>query len=84
MKYVLGTALALALVTPALADQFYIVENPSTKKCTVVEQKPADTSVVVMGNGRVYTTRSAAESAVKTICTESTGSSTTTTTTIEK
>ena len=77
MKYALGAMLTVALITPALSQQFYIVQNPSTKQCTVVEEKPTDTSVVVMGN-RVYTSRSEAQSAVRTVCTETTGSGGTT------
>ena len=77
MKYALGVILTTALITPALSQQFYIVQNPSTKQCTVVEEKPTDTSVVVMGN-RVYTSRSEAQSAVRTVCTETTGSGGTT------
>lgn len=73
MKYAIGAALTLALVTPAAAQEFYVVQNPSTKQCTVVEEKPTDTSVVVMGD-KVYTSRSEAESAVRTVCTETTGS----------
>ena len=85
MKYVLGTALTLALITPALAQEFYIVQEPSTKRCTVVAEKPTSSSMIVMGNGKVYTSRSAAETAVKEVCTTSTtGSSTTTTTTVPR
>jgi hypothetical protein len=83
MKYILGTALTLALVTPAVSAEFYIVQEPSTKRCTIVTERPADRAVVVMGNGRVYATRSEAETAVKEVCTSgTTGSSTTTTTTV--
>lgn len=85
MKYILGAVVSIALLTPALADEFYVVQNPTTKDCTVTEQKPADSKTIVMGNGHVYTSRSEAQSAVKTVCTESTtGSSTSTTTTIKK
>lgn len=84
MKYVLAAALAVAFVTPALAEDFYIVQNPTTRKCTVVEQRPTDTKTIVMNNGHVYTSRSQAESAVKTVCTDTTGSSSTTTTTTVK
>jgi hypothetical protein len=77
MKYALGAMLTVALITPALSQQFYIVQNPSTKQCTVVEEKPTDTSVTVMGN-RVFTSRSEAQSAIRTVCTETTGSGGTT------
>lgn len=82
MKHVVVTALTLALVSPALAAEFYIVQEPSTKKCTVVAEKPTTSATIVMGNGKVYTSRTEAETAVKEVCTTSTtGSSTTTTTT---
>jgi hypothetical protein len=85
MKYLLGAALTLALVTPALSQEFYIVQEPATKKCTIVEEKPTSETMVVMGNGKVYTTRTEAESAIKEVCTtSSTTGSTTTTTTIER
>jgi hypothetical protein len=83
MKYVLGTALTLALITPALSAEFYIVQEPSTKRCTVVTERPTSSAMIVMGNGKVYTSRSEAETAVKEVCTSgTTGSSTTTTTTV--
>ncbi|HEX2215813.1 MAG TPA: hypothetical protein VHG27_03835 [Xanthobacteraceae bacterium] len=83
MKYIAGTILALALVSPAAAAEFWIVQDMSTKRCTIVEQRPTtSTSVTVMGGGKVYTSRTEAESAVKEVCTDgATGSTTTTTTT---
>jgi len=84
MKYLLGAALSVALLTPALADEIYVVQNPTTKDCTVTAQKPTDSKTIVMGNGHVYTSRTEAEGAIKTVCTETTGNSTSTTTTIKK
>jgi vancomycin permeability regulator SanA len=56
-----------ALATPALAD-FWIVQDSSTKKCTIVEKKPTDTKVVVVGgDGKVYKTRAEAETEMKTV-----------------
>jgi hypothetical protein len=84
MKYILGTVLTLALTSPVLAAEFYIVQEPSTKNCTIVSEKPTSSTTVVMGNGKVYTSRSQAETALKEVCTSSTtgsGSSTTITTT---
>jgi len=41
MKAILaGAALAAAFVSPALAD-FFIVQDATTKRCTIVEQRPA-------------------------------------------
>lgn len=69
-KMILATTL-LAFATPALAD-FYIVQDTSTKKCTIVDKKPTTTTTTVVGgDGKVYTTRVEAENAMKTekICT---------------
>jgi hypothetical protein len=45
---------------PALAD-FYIIQNKSDKKCTVVEQKPADTKPMVVLGSKTYKTKTGAE-----------------------
>lgn len=84
---VAGVALA-AFATPAMAD-FYVVQDTSTKRCTIVEQKPTTSTTVVVGGGQVYTSRTEAETAMKSVevCTSgsaSGGSSTTTTTTTTK
>lgn len=33
-----GALLLVALATPALADSYYVVQDSTTKKCTVVTQ----------------------------------------------
>ena len=49
MKAILaGTALATLLVAPAFAD-YYIIQEPSTKRCRIVEQRPAPGVGVVVG-----------------------------------
>jgi hypothetical protein len=68
LKRLLGGALVLAFVAPAFAEEYYIVRGPE-KKCTVVAEKPATTSVTVMGN-TVYKSRSEAETAIKKVCTD--------------
>jgi hypothetical protein len=69
MKKLIIAAGALAvLATPALAD-FWIVREPTTNKCTVVDKKPTDTKVVIVGgDGKVYTTRAEAEKEVTVVC----------------
>lgn len=73
-----------ALATPALAAEFFVVQDPGTKRCTIVDQKPTTTTTTVIGNG-TYTSRTEAETAMKSVqvCTSgaASGSSTTTTTT---
>jgi len=49
MKAILaGTALATFLVAPAFAD-YYIIQEPSTKRCRIVEERPAPGVGVVIG-----------------------------------
>jgi hypothetical protein len=65
MKYALcGVALA-ALVTPALAaNEFYVVQDSASQKCSVVEQKPTVATIKLVGTA-VYKTQTEAETAMK-------------------
>jgi len=64
MKYALcGIALA-ALVTPALAaSEFYVVQDSATKKCSIVDAKPTDATMALVGT-TAYKTQAAAETAM--------------------
>ena len=68
-------ALIMGFVTPALAaDEFYVVQDVKTKKCTIVDKKPVDTSMTIVSpSGMVYKTRAEAETGMKTVkvCTSS-------------
>lgn len=59
-------AAALAVATPALAAEFYIVRG-ADKKCRIVETRPTDKTVVVIGD-KAYVTRDEAEKQVKVVC----------------
>ena len=65
------TALAIFLVVlagPALAQEFYVVQDTATKKCTIVDKKPTvTTTTVVSPGGTVYKSRAEAETGMKTI-----------------
>ena len=66
---ILGAATMLAaFVAPAIAaDEFYVVQDVKTKKCTIVERKPADApATVVSPLGTIYKTRAEAETGMKT------------------
>jgi hypothetical protein len=86
-KSVMAALAAAAFATPALAAEFYVVQDSSTKRCQIVEQRPTSSTTVVVGDGKVFTSRTEAESAMGTIqvcrsgTSGSTGTSTTTTTT---
>jgi hypothetical protein len=84
-RYAVAALAVAAFVTPALAAEFYIVQDASTKRCQIVEQRPTSTTTTIVGGDKVYTTRTEAESALGSVqvchSTGSTGSSSTTTTT---
>jgi hypothetical protein len=67
LKYVLTGALLLAVATPALAAEFYVVRDSATKKCTVVDKRPTLSTISVVGN-MAYKSRAEADLAVKTVC----------------
>ena len=47
MKAIIGAVLLAAFVTPALAaDEYYVVQDVKTKKCTIVSEKPKDTVTI--------------------------------------
>ena len=67
-KTLAAATLIAAFVTPAFAaDEFYVVQDAKTKKCTIVDKKPVDTTTVVSPSGTVYKTRSEAEAGMKTV-----------------
>ncbi len=67
MKRLLIAATAVGVLsTPALAD-FWIVRDSPTAECRIVETKPADTKITIVGN-TVYKTRDEATKEMTTIC----------------
>jgi hypothetical protein len=68
-----GVTLAALYVTPTLAD-FYIVQEPTTKRCRIVEERPAGGAAVVIGTP--FGARVEAERQMRTVevCRETTGS----------
>ena len=68
-----GTALAALYTTSTLAD-FYIVQEPTTKRCRIVEERPATGGAVVIGSP--FGVRVEAERQMRTVevCKETTGS----------
>jgi hypothetical protein len=68
MRMLFAGILAVAIVTPALAAEFYVVQDVKTKKCTIVDQKPTTmTETTVLNDGKVYTTRTEAETGMKSV-----------------
>ena len=68
-KTILALAISTALVVPAVAQAtFYIVQDTTTKRCSIVKERPTTTTMVVVGDsGKVYTTEAEAQSAMRTV-----------------
>ena len=70
MKKLLISAAVAAIMTGAAYAQteFYVVQDTSTKKCAIMDKKPTTTTTtVIVGDGKVFKTRTAAETEMKTI-----------------
>ena len=69
LKILGAVGLVVALAAPAFAaDEFYVVQDVKTKKCTIVDKKPVDTSITVVSpSGTIYKTRAEAETGMKTV-----------------
>ena len=65
-RYALFAAAVVAIATPALAAEWFIVRGPD-KQCRVVEKRPTEKTIVVIGD-RAYVTREEADRQVKVVC----------------
>ena len=69
IKLVAAAALVASFAAPAFAaDEFYVVQDVKTKKCTIVDKKPTESSMAIVSpSGTVYKTRAEAETGMKTV-----------------
>ena len=73
-KFALSALIAFAATSAfaqtTISTEYYIVRDPATKKCTVVDKKPTTTTTTIVDNG-IFKTRTEAESGMKTmkVCT---------------
>jgi hypothetical protein len=65
-KCLLATVGVIVLATPALSDQFYIVQDAAAKQCAIAEQPPSESAGIVVGDG-AYGDRGSAEADMRTI-----------------
>jgi hypothetical protein len=68
LKFMLPVALLLGFAVPASAAEYYVVRGPD-KKCKVVETKPTDKTIVVMGD-RAFVSREEADRQLTVVCKE--------------
>jgi hypothetical protein len=69
LKYVIAIGVAIGVAIPALAAKEYFVVRGPDEKCKVVETRPTEKTVVVVGD-KAYVTREEAEAQVKVVCKE--------------
>ena len=70
-RIVLAAALATVVAVPTFAQtttvsEYYVVQDASTKKCTIVDKKPTTTTMVQVGP-MAFKSRTEAETGMKTI-----------------
>ena len=65
--FLVGFALSAAAQTTTTTS-YYVVRDVKTKRCEIVDQKPATRDMMVVGgDGVIYHTRVDAETAMKTV-----------------
>lgn len=64
LRYLVVSAALIAVATPALAAEFYVVKDPATGKCAVATEKPDGTKLVMIGT-QAYPTKEEAKTAKK-------------------
>jgi len=81
LKIAVAGALVAGFVLPAVAqtvDEYYLVQDTKTKTCKIVNEKPASSGewTMISPEGRIYKSKSEAESAMKStkVCTETSSS----------
>ena len=69
LSALIALAATSAFAQTTVSSEFYVVRDEATKKCTIVDKKPATTTTIV-DNG-VFKTRTEAETGMKTmkVCT---------------
>jgi hypothetical protein len=69
-KTIICGAVLVASIIPALADQYWVVQDSTSKHCSIVTEKPTTTTTTVVGP-LAFQTRTEAENSMKTtkVCT---------------
>ena len=66
IKYVLPLALLIGATAPAFAAEYFIVRGPD-KKCQIVEKRPTEKTMVVIGD-KAYVSRDEAQKQLAVVC----------------
>ncbi len=83
--FLLAGAVVISCASPALADEYYVVQGPS-HHCTVTTTRPADKEVVTQIGPMAFTSRVEAEDRIKQtkVCEDGTVGSSSSTTVIKE
>jgi hypothetical protein len=65
LKFAIAGLLIAGFVTPAMAEEYYVVRDATTKKCTIVKEKPTTTNSVTILGVTVFKTESDAQGYMK-------------------
>lgn len=65
MKYVLAAVMTVAVASPVFAAEYFIVRG-ADKTCKVVDTKPTDKTISVVG--KPYASKDAADKDLKVVC----------------
>jgi hypothetical protein len=63
-KFLVATAVLIALATPALAAEYFVVKDPASGKCSIATEKPDGTKLVMIGT-QAYPSKEEAKAAKK-------------------
>ena len=66
LRSIVIAGLLVSVAAPAFAAEFFIVRGPD-KKCQIVEKRPTDTKIVIMGN-KAYVSRDEATKEMAVVC----------------
>jgi hypothetical protein len=66
LRSILIASLLIGVAAPAFAAEFYIVRGPD-KKCQIVEKRPTDTKMVIVGD-KAYVSRDEAQKQLTVVC----------------
>lgn len=65
IRILAAAALITSFAAPALADDFYIIRDTTTKKCTIVDKRPTVSTTITQVGPVAFKTRVEAEAGMK-------------------
>jgi hypothetical protein len=68
--YLVVAGLLTLAVSPAFATEFYVAQDPDTKKCKIVDEKPDGSTMIMIGTSSYATEEEAKVARSKTTAEE--------------